>query len=90
MNLPTDRIFHFLSGSGPEGRTTTVPRWKNMCTARYCSYSSPIPESGRFFPTSAEGARRQCSRAAASTTEAMAKAMISQALSRWLDQARIR
>jgi phage baseplate assembly protein W len=86
MNPPDGRHLSFPFRIGPEGRTATVSTLEEHVYGEVLQLILTNPGERLFLPDFGGGVRRLVFEGGGQTTEAMAKAMISQALSRWLDQ----
>lgn len=86
MNPPDGTHLAFPFRIGPEGRTTTVATLEEHVRGEVLQLILTSPGERLFLPEFGGGARRLVFEGGGQTTEAMAKAMISQAISRWLDK----
>jgi phage baseplate assembly protein W len=86
MIPPDGRHLSFPFRIGPEGRTATVSSLEDHVYGEVIQLLLTNPGERPFLPDFGGGLRRLVFEGGGQTTEAMAKAMISQALSRWLDQ----
>jgi phage baseplate assembly protein W len=86
MIPPDGRHLSFPFRISPEGRTTTVVTLEGHVYGEVLQLLLTNPGERPFLPDFGGGVRRLVFEGAGQTTEAMAKAMISQAISRWLDQ----
>lgn len=85
--IPRDgRHLSFPFRIGPEGRTVTVSTLEEHVYGEVLQLLLTNPGERLFLPDFGGGVRRLVFEGGGQTTEAMAKAMISQALSRWLDR----
>jgi phage baseplate assembly protein W len=86
MIPPDGRHLSFPFRIAPEGRTATVPSLEEHVYGEVLQLLLTNPGERPFIPDFGGGVRRMVFEGAGQTTEAMAKALISQAISRWLDQ----
>ncbi len=86
MTPPDGRHLAFPFRIGPEGRTVTVSTLEEHVYGEVLQLVLTSPGERLFVPDFGGGVRRLVFEGSGQTTEAMAKAMISQALSRWLDR----
>ena len=86
MNLPDGKHLAFPFRIGAEGRTVTVRSLEEHVRDEVLQLILTNPGERPFLPEFGGGARRLVFESAGQTTEAMAKAMISQSISRWLDK----
>lgn len=86
MTPPDGRHLAFPFRIGPEGRTVTVSTLEEHVYGEVLQLILTGPGERLFVPDFGGGVRRLVFEGSGQTTEAMAKAMISQALSRWLDR----
>jgi phage baseplate assembly protein W len=86
MIPPDGRHLSFPFRIGPEGRTATVTSLEDHVYGEVLQLLLTNPGERLFLPDFGGGVRRLVFEGSGQTTEAMAKAMISQAISRWLDQ----
>jgi hypothetical protein len=86
MSFPDGRHLSFPFRIGPEGRTTTISSLEDHVYGEVLQLLLTNPGERPFLPDFGGGVRRLVFEGSGQTTEAMAKAMISQALSRWLDK----
>jgi len=86
MTPPDGRHLSFPFRIGPEGRTTTVSTLEEHVYGEVLQLILTNPGERLFLPDFGGGVRRLVFEGNGQTTEAMAKAMISQALTRWLER----
>ena len=86
MNPPDGRHLSFPFRIGPEGRAAAVSSLEDHVYGEVLQLLLTNPGERPFLPDFGGGVRRLVFEGAGQTTEAMAKAMISQALARWLDR----
>jgi uncharacterized protein len=86
MIPPDGRHLSFPFRIAPEGRTATVATLEDHVYGEVLQLLLTNPGERPFLPDFGGGVRRMVFEGAGQTTEAMAKALISQAISRWLDQ----
>jgi hypothetical protein len=86
MIPPDGRHLSFPFRIGPEGRPVTVSSIEDHVYGEVLQLLLTNPGERLFVPDFGGGVRRLVFEGSGQTTEAMSKAMISQALSRWLDQ----
>jgi phage baseplate assembly protein W len=86
MIPPDGRHLSFPFRIGPEGRTANVSTLEEHVYGEVLQLLLTNPGERLFLPDFGGGVRRLVFEGGGQTTEAMAKAMISQALSRWLDR----
>jgi len=86
MTPPDGRHLAFPFRIGPEGRSVTVSTLEEHVHGEVLQLILTSPGERLFVPDFGGGVRRLVFEGSGQTTEAMAKAMISQALSRWLDR----
>jgi phage baseplate assembly protein W len=86
MTPPDGRHLSFPFRIGPEGRTATVSTLEEHVYGEVLQLILTNPGERLFLPDFGGGVRRLVFEGSGQTTEAMAKAMISQALTRWLDR----
>jgi phage baseplate assembly protein W len=85
--MPLDgRHLSFPFRIAPEGRTATVATLEEHVYGEVLQLLLTNPGERPFVPDFGGGVRRMVFEGTGQTTEAMAKALISQAISRWLDQ----
>jgi uncharacterized protein len=85
MSAPDGRHLSFPFRVGAEGRTATVGSLEEHVRDEVMQLLLTNPAERPFLPEFGGGVRRLVFEGGGQTTEAMAKAMISQAISRWLD-----
>ncbi len=86
MIPPDGRHLSFPFRIGPEGRTAVTSSLQDHVYGEVLQLILTNPGERLFLPEFGGGVRRLVFEAGGQTTEAMAKATISQALSRWLDK----
>jgi len=86
MMPPDGRHLSFPFRIAPEGRTATVATLEEHVYGEVLQLLLTNPGKRQFVPDFGGGVRRMVFEGTGQTTEAMAKALISQAISRWLDQ----
>lgn len=86
MIPPDGRHLSFPFRIAPEGRTATVATLEDHVYGEVLQLLLTNPGERPFLPDFGGGVRRMVFEGTGQTTEAMAKALISQAISRWLDQ----
>jgi len=86
MMPPDGRHLSFPFRIAPEGRTATVATLEEHVYGEVLQLLLTNPGERPFVPDFGGGVRRMVFEGTGKTTEAMAKALISQAISRWLDQ----
>ena len=86
MSLPDGRHLSFPFRITPEGRTATVQSLEDHVYGEVLQLLLTNPGERPFLPDFGGGVRRLVFEGGGQSTEALAKAMISQAISRWLDQ----
>ena len=86
MMPPAGRHLSFPFRIAPEGRTATVATLEEHVYGEVLQLLLTNPGERPFVPDFGGGVRRMVFEGTGQTTEAMAKALISQAISRWLDQ----
>jgi len=86
MSPPDGRHLSFPFRVSPEGRTTTVRSLEEHVRDEVMQLILTNPGERLFLPEFGGGVRRLVFEGGGQTTEAMAKAMISQAVARWLDR----
>src|SRR5213593_2196084 len=86
MSPPDGRHLSFPFRVSPEGRTTTVRSLEEHVRDEVMQLILTNPGERLFLPEFGGGVRRLVFEGGGQTTEAMAKAMISQAVARWLDK----
>jgi len=86
MTPPDGRHLAFPFHIGSDGRTAQVETLEQHVRDELIQLILTNPGERAFLPEFGGGARRLVFEGAGETTEAMAKAMLSQALSRWLGQ----
>jgi len=86
MIPPDGRHLSYPFRVAPEGRTATVATLEEHVYGEVLQLLLTNPGERPFLPDFGGGVRRMVFEGAGQTTEAMAKALISQAISRWLDQ----
>lgn len=86
MIPPDGRHLSYPFRIAPEGRTATVATLEEHVYGEVLQLLLTNPGERPFLPDFGGGVRRMVFEGAGQTTEAMAKALISQAISRWLDQ----
>jgi phage baseplate assembly protein W len=86
MTLPDGRHLSFPFHVGSDGRTAQITTLEEHVRDELMQLILTNPGERAFLPEFGGGVRRLVFEAAGDVTEAMAKAMISQALSRWLSQ----
>ncbi|HEX9898506.1 MAG TPA: GPW/gp25 family protein [Candidatus Methylomirabilis sp.] len=86
MNPPDGRHLAFPFHIASDGRTAQVETLEQHVRDELIQLILTNPGERAFLPEFGGGARRLVFEGAGETTEAMAKAMLSQALSRWLGQ----
>jgi uncharacterized protein len=84
MTLPDGRHLAFPFRIGSDGRTVTVASLEQHVRDELMQLMLTNPGERAFVPEFGAGVRRLVFEGAGDVTEAMAKAMISQAISRWL------
>jgi uncharacterized protein len=86
MILPDGRHLSFPFHIGSDGRTAQITTLEEHVRDELMQLILTNPGERAFVPEFGGGVRRLVFEGAGDVTEAMAKAMISQALSRWLSQ----
>jgi len=86
MTLPDGRHLSFPFRIGKDGRTAQVSSLEEHIRDEILQLLLTNPGERAFLPEFGGGARRLVFEGAGDVTESMAKAMISQAISRWLGQ----
>jgi phage baseplate assembly protein W len=86
MIPPDGRHLSYPFRIAPEGRTATVATLEEHVYGEVLQLLLTNPGERPFLPDFGGGVRRMVFEGAGQTTEAMAKALISLAISRWLDQ----
>lgn len=86
MSLPDGRHLSFPFRIAPDGRTATVASLEDHVFGEVLQLLLTNPGERLFLPEFGGGVRRLVFEGAGQSTETLAKAMISQAMSRWLDQ----
>src|SRR5688500_11341971 len=86
MTPPGGRHLAFPFRISADGRTATVRTLEEHVRDEVLQLLLTNPGERPFLPEFGGGVRRLVFEGGGQTTEAMAKAMISQALARWLDQ----
>ena len=86
MTAPQGPHLSFPFRIGPDGRTAEVQSLEEHVRDELIQLLLTSPAERPFLPELGGGARRLILDAAGATTAAMAKAMISQALTRWLQE----
>lgn len=86
MNPPDGRHLSFPFRIGPEGRTAVTTSLEDHVHGEVLQLLLTNPGERFFLPDFGGGVRRLVFEGGGQTTEAMAKAMISQAISRYLEQ----
>ncbi len=86
MSLPDGAHLSFPFRISPEGRTATVASLEDHVYGEVIQLLLTNPGERLFVPDFGGGIRRLVFDGNGQSTEALAKAMISQAISRWLDQ----
>ena len=86
MSLPDGKHLSFPFRVSPEGRTATIQSLSDHVRDEVIQLILTNPGERLFVPDFGGGVRRLVFEAGGQTTEAMTKAMISQAIGRWLDQ----
>ena len=86
MMPPDGRHLSFPFRIAPEGRTATVATLEEHVYGEVLQLLLTTPGERPFVPDFGGGVRRMVFEGTGQTTEAMAKALISQAISRWLYQ----
>lgn len=86
MTLPDGRHLSFPFHIGSDGRTAQITTLEEHVRDELMQLILTNPGERAFLPEFGGGVRRLVFEGAGDVTEAMAKAMISQALSRWLSQ----
>jgi uncharacterized protein len=86
MIPPDGRHLSFPFRISPEGRSATVRSLEEHVRDEVMQLVLTNPAERAFLPEFGGGVRRLVFEGGGQTTEAMAKAMLSQALSRWLDK----
>jgi phage baseplate assembly protein W len=86
MSLPDGRHLSFPFRITPEGRMATVASLEDHVYGEVVQLLLTNPGERLFVPDFGGGVRRLVFEGAGQSTETLAKAMISQAISRWLDQ----
>ena len=86
MIPPDGRHFSFPFRITQEGRTATVASLEDHVYGEVIQLLLTNPGERLFVPDFGGGVRRLVFEGGGQSTEALAKAMISQAISRWLDQ----
>jgi phage baseplate assembly protein W len=86
MMPPDGRHLSFPFRIAPERRTATVATLEEHVYGEVLQLLLTNPGERPFVPDFGGGVRRMVFEGTGQTTEAMAKALISQAISRWLDQ----
>lgn len=86
MIPPDGRHLAFPFRIGPEGRTVTTSTLEEHVYGEVLQLILTNPGERLFLPEFGGGVRRLIFEGGGQTAEAMAKATISQAISRWLDQ----
>src|SRR5688572_19172648 len=84
MSAPDGRHLSFPFRVGPDGRTATVETIDQHVKEEIIQLILTSPGERAFLPEFGGGARRLVFSPIGETTEAMTKAMISQALSKWM------
>jgi phage baseplate assembly protein W len=86
MSLPDGRHLSFPFRITPEGRAATVASLEDHVYGEVIQLLLTNPGERPWVPDFGGGVRRLVFEGAGQSTEALAKAMISQAISRWLDK----
>jgi phage baseplate assembly protein W len=86
MSAPQGPHLSFPFRIGPDGRTEQVQSLEEHVRDELIQLLLTSPAERAFVPELGGGARRLVFDGAGATTAAMAKAMITQALSRWLQE----
>jgi len=86
MTLPDGRHLAFPFRIGADGRTARISSLEEHVRDEIVQLLLTNPGDRAFLPEFGGGARRLVFEGISDTTAAMAKAMISQALSRWLGE----
>ena len=86
MSLPDGRHLAFPFRITPEGRTANPKTLEEHVYGEVLQLLLTNPGERLFLPDFGGGVRRLVFEGGGQSTEAMAKAMISQAISRWLNQ----
>jgi phage baseplate assembly protein W len=86
MSLPDGKHLSFPFRIGPEGRAATISSLSDHVRDEVIQLILTNPGERLFLPEFGGGVRRLVFENGGQTTEAMTKAMISQAIGRWLDQ----
>lgn len=86
MNIPDGRHLSFPFHIGDDGRTAQITSLEDHVRDELMQLILTNQGERAFLPEFGGGVRRLVFEGAGDVTEAMAKAMISQALSRWLSQ----
>lgn len=86
MTLPDGRHLSFPFRIGRDGRTVQIASLEEHIRDEVMQLLLTNPGERAFVPEFGAGVRRLVFEGAGEVTEAMAKAMVSQAISRWLGQ----
>jgi hypothetical protein len=86
MSLPDGRHLSFPFRIGPDGRTATVASLEDQVYGEVIQLLLTNPGERLFLPDFGGGVRRLVFEGAGQSTETLAKAMISQSISRYLNE----